>query len=175
MKTCIGALSMLLLALVVGVRAQTPPVAPLATPRPAPEQPLPYSHRQHLELGLLECGDCHVNPDAGSLMTFPDTDTCLSCHESMPAGAATLKRLVASRSSGSPIPWVRVYRLADYVYWSHGTHIGAGIACETCHGPVSERDTMAVETNVTTKQGCVTCHETRQVLTDCGGCHEPRQ
>jgi len=162
------------LGLTLGARAQTPVVARRPNPPAAPTQPLPYSHRQHLELGL-ECADCHVNPDDGPLMTFPDTETCLSCHESMPASAATLKRLIASRASETPVPWVRIYRLADYVYWSHSTHIAEGIACATCHGPVAERDTMTLETNVTTKQGCVTCHEARQALSDCGACHEPRQ
>jgi hypothetical protein len=167
------------LLLVVGValvsRAQEPVVARRTPPPEGPGQPLPYSHRQHLELGLLECADCHVNPDQGRLMTFPDTDTCLSCHETMPASAAALQRLESARASGTPIPWVRVYRLADYVYWSHATHVGAAIACETCHGPVAERDVIALETNITTKRGCVTCHEARQVLSDCGDCHEPRQ
>jgi c(7)-type cytochrome triheme protein len=170
---CTGVL-LLALSVALAVRAQAPLVARLTMPPEAPVQPLPYSHRQHLKLGL-ECGHCHVNPDAGRLMTFPATDTCLSCHESMPAGGATLKLLRASRTSGTPIPWVRVYRLADYVYWSHATHIAAGIACETCHGPVAERDAMTLETNITTKQGCVTCHEARQVFSDCGDCHEPRQ
>lgn len=167
------ACSVLVLAAVVVARAQAPAVAP-RTPAPAPEQPLPYSHRQHLELGL-DCSECHTNPDAGPLMTFPPTDTCLSCHRTMKAGAATLERLTAAAASGDPLPWVRVYRLADYVYWSHPTHIGAGIACETCHGPVADRDVIALETTITTKRGCVTCHESRQVYMDCGDCHEPRQ
>lgn len=162
------------LGVALAVRAQ-PPVVALRTPvPPGPTQPLPYSHRQHLELGL-ECAECHVNPEPGRLMTFPGTDTCLSCHATMPASAATLKALQTSLASDTPIPWVRVYRLAEYVYWSHASHIYADIACETCHGPVAGRDVMALETNITTKQGCVTCHESRQVLSDCGDCHEPRQ
>jgi len=165
----------LALSVALGVRAQAPLVAPRTPLPPRPEQPLPFSHRQHLELGGLECTDCHVNPDAGPLMTYPDTETCLWCHESMPTSAATLKALLASRTSGTPIPWVRIYRLADFVYWSHAWHLGADIACETCHGPVRERDGMTLETNVTTKPGCVTCHQARQVASGCGDCHEPRQ
>lgn len=175
--TTVRIASVLLLVLGVALvsRAQAPVVVPLTPALKGPSQPLPYSHRQHLELGLLECADCHINPEAGPLMTFPATETCLSCHETMPASADTLKRLDASHASGIPIPWVRVYRLANYVYWSHATHVGAAIACETCHGPVAERDVIALETNVTTKRGCLTCHETRQVASDCGDCHEPRQ
>lgn len=168
------ATSALILTAVVFVRGQQPMVLPRNPPPAAPVQPLPYSHRQHIELGL-ECTECHVNPDAGALMTFPATDTCTSCHATMPSGTPALKQLATLAASGKPIPWVRVYRLANYVYWSHNTHVSAGVACTTCHGPVPERDVIALETNITTKRGCVTCHETRQVYMDCGDCHEPRQ
>jgi len=50
-------------------------------PLPAPEQPLPYSHKAHLALGL-ECQLCHTNPDHDRLMTFPETATCMKCHAS---------------------------------------------------------------------------------------------
>ena len=33
---------------------------------PGPAQPLPYSHKQHVALGL-QCRFCHVNPDAGQV------------------------------------------------------------------------------------------------------------
>src|SRR5690606_6123756 len=49
------------------VRAQGLPQV-LDPPPDAPVQPLPYSHRQHLELGL-ECFECHVQPDPGFEMT----------------------------------------------------------------------------------------------------------
>jgi hypothetical protein len=158
----------------LGVRAQQPLVAPRTPPAPAPVQPLPYSHRQHIEQGL-ECLECHVNPDAGSLMTFPATETCTSCHDTMPSGTPALRQLKTYASSGKPIPWVRVYQLPDYVYWSHATHLEAEIACTLCHGAVPERDVIALETNITTKPGCVTCHNARQVLMGCGDCHEPMQ
>jgi hypothetical protein len=171
--TPIAAMAILLL-LAIAVRAQQPVVAPRVPVPAAPEQPLPYSHRQHIEQGL-ECRECHVNPDDGEMMTFPSNETCSSCHATLPGGSPALDRTKTMTASATPVPWVRVYKLADYVYWSHGTHLSAGIACTTCHGPVQERDVIAVETNITTKRGCVTCHETRQVFMDCGDCHEPRQ
>jgi hypothetical protein len=57
---------------VIAVRAQAAdpsrPAAPGAAPA-GPAQPIPYSHKRHLALGL-ECRQCHVNPDAGEMMTF---------------------------------------------------------------------------------------------------------
>lgn len=157
----------------VASAGQGTPVRPTRVP-PAPTQPLPYSHRQHIEQGL-ECRDCHTNPDAGKLMTFPATSTCMSCHRTLPAGYASLKKLNDLAASGQPIPWVRVYQLPDYVYWDHATHLAARIGCEVCHGPMAERDVTAQETNVVTMIGCQTCHEKRQVYMGCDDCHEPRQ
>ena len=143
---------------------------------PPPVQPLPYSHKQHLALPAgLECRKCHVNPEAGKLMTYPPTDTCMSCHATIAADRPSLQRLATFAASGKPIPWVRVYQLPDFVYWKHATHLKAGIACAECHGPVAERDVIGVETAITSMRGCVTCHDTRQVYSDCGDCHEPRQ
>src|SRR5579863_4489690 len=48
-------------------------------PHPAPEQPLPYSHKTHVGMGL-PCQLCHVNPEPGKEMTFPNTATCMNCH-----------------------------------------------------------------------------------------------
>ena len=164
-----------LLSVVSRAQAPTDLPAVLAKPPAAPAQPLPYSHRQHLELGLVECVDCHVQPGAGPMMTFPATDTCMSCHATQPATTAALKELAGLAASGTPIPWVRVYRMPSYVYWSHASHLEAGVTCANCHGAVAENEAMRQETNVTTMTGCLACHEARQVHTDCADCHEPRQ
>ena len=68
---------------VIAVRAQTSDATRPASASPAPAgptQPIPYSHKRHLALGL-ECRQCHVNPDAGEMMTFPATAICMSCHQ----------------------------------------------------------------------------------------------
>jgi Cytochrome c7 and related cytochrome c len=161
-------------AVVLGQSTAAPPGAAARRAPPAPVQPLPYSHRQHVEFGL-ECQECHVNPDPGTLMTYPATAVCMSCHRTIPTGYASLQKLAGLAASGAPIPWVRVYQLPDYVYWDHRTHLAAGLACETCHGPVADRDVLAQETDIVTMRGCQACHEKRQVYTDCGDCHEPRQ
>lgn len=154
--------------------AQTSGLSLAQTPPPAPAQPLPYSHKTHLALGL-QCATCHVNPEAGKLMTFPDTAVCMGCHQAIAKDRPAIQKLQQYAASKTPIPWVRVYQVPDYVYWRHGTHLAAGVACADCHGPVAERDVIALETTVTTKIGCVTCHDRRQAFTDCSDCHAPRQ
>jgi Cytochrome c7 and related cytochrome c len=166
------------LALLVslGARAQStpPPAGPPPAAATAPVQPLPYSHKTHVGLGL-QCRMCHTNPDAGKLMTFPPTAFCMGCHQSVAADRPSIQKLAEYAKSGEPIPWVRVYRVPDYVYWRHGSHLEAEVACTECHGPVAERDVITLETNVTRMLGCQTCHDKRQAYTDCVACHAPRQ
>lgn len=169
----IAVLLALLLLASAALRTQGSP-APQGSLPPAPVQPLPYSHKKHVALGL-ECRTCHVNPDPGSLMTFPPTVLCMGCHQAIAADRPPIQKLATFAASGKPIPWVRVYQLPDYVFWSHATHLQAGVTCADCHGPVAERDVTRQETNIVTMAGCLSCHDKRQVFTDCGDCHDPRQ
>jgi hypothetical protein len=169
----IAVLLTLVLLASLALRAQRAPDTQGAPP-PAPVQPLPYSHKKHVSLGL-QCRYCHVNPDVGRLMTFPPTATCMACHQAIAADRPTIQKLAAYSASNTPIPWVRVYKLPDYVFWQHGTHLLPDVTCADCHGPVAERDVIAQETNIVTMAGCLSCHNKRQVLTDCKDCHDPRQ
>src|SRR5688500_5142699 len=106
-------------ALAVSLASQEPP---------APVQPLPYSHKTHVALGL-ECKTCHVNPAPGKLMTFPPTTLCMECHKALAVDRPAIQKLAAFATSGKPIPWVRVYQTPDYVLWRHTTHLKAGVTC----------------------------------------------
>jgi hypothetical protein len=136
----------------------------------APEQPLPYSHKAHLALGL-QCAGCHTNPEPGKLMTYPATATCMSCHHAIAKNKPTIKKLAAYASSGQPVPWVRVYQVLPGVNWTHRKHLGAGIKCETCHGQVPEMATMSEATSVTTMGVCLHCHTLHSAPTVCATCH----
>jgi hypothetical protein len=165
--------ALLLLASVL-LRAQDA-AAPQAAVPPAPVPPIPYSHKTHLAHGH-HCHFSHANPEPGRKMGFPPASTCMSCHQTVAADRPSIQKLAAFAESGKPIPWVRVYQLPDYVYWSHATHVvDAGVSCVECHGPVASRDVIARETAITTMAGCTACHNKRQVFTDCGDCHAPRQ
>jgi hypothetical protein len=137
---------------------------------PAPEQPLPYSHKRHLAMGL-ECKFCHVNPDPGNQMTFPATTVCMTCHQNIGKTKPDLAKLAEYAKSGEPIPWVRVYKLLPGPRWSHRTHLEAGAKCEMCHGQVSQMDRMMEVTSVTTMYSCLSCHQANQAKTSCNTCH----
>ena len=134
------------------------------------EQPIPYSHKTHLGLGL-ECNACHKNADPGSFMGFPADSFCMSCHQAIKTESPHIQKLAAGAEVGESMPWERVYEIAKFVYFSHRVHLNAGATCETCHGPVRERDVMTKEVGHNMKS-CMACHEARQASNDCGTCHE---
>src|SRR6201998_3716562 len=119
------------------------------SPHPAPEQPLPYSHKQHLALGV-QCKECHTNPEPGKLMTLPQADKCMQCHVTIAKEKPAIQKLAEFASSKQQIPWVRVYMVLPGIEWSHRPHLAAGVKCETCHGQVSQMERMSEVTSVTT-------------------------
>jgi len=144
---------------------QQPPPAP-------PPQPVPYSHKTHLALGLM-CDSCHKNADPGEFMGFPAESFCMGCHQAIKADSPHIEKLAAAARDQKPIPWVRVYQLPKYVYFSHRVHTAAGTTCETCHGLVRERDVIAKEV-VHNMRSCMACHTASKARNDCATCHEER-
>jgi hypothetical protein len=139
-------------------------------PLPAPQQPLPYSHKAHLALGL-QCTECHTNPDHGRLMTFPDTARCMKCHASFGKSRPSIQKLAAYDKAKTTVPWVRVYTVLPGVKWSHRTHLDAGMKCEMCHGNVSQMQVMTNVKSVNTMVGCLDCHTLHSAPTTCTTCH----
>ena len=150
-----------------GIKQEVPdnPLAP--TP---PDQPIPYSHKTHLALGL-PCATCHTNPDPGVLMTFPATAKCMSCHHSVATNKPSIKKLASFSKSGQPIPWVRVYQVLPGVNWTHRKHLEAGMKCQMCHGQVQDMERMSEATSVTTMGVCLNGHKEHNAPTVCSTCH----
>jgi hypothetical protein len=136
-----------------------------------PAQPIPYSHKTHLAVGL-ECKDCHTNPEPGGLMTFPATSKCMQCHVTIAKNKPSIQKLAEFSKSQKPIPWVRVYTVLQGVAWTHRTHLRAGVKCETCHGPVAQMDAMSEVTSVITMYSCLNCHEMNHAKSACDTCHK---
>jgi Cytochrome c7 and related cytochrome c len=175
-----AAFSMLAALLFFALRATAQQAAPSAAKQmvpnnpsehPAPEQPIPYSHKKHLAVGL-ECKNCHTNPEPGKLMTFPAASKCMECHVTIAKDRPSIQKLASFAKSQQPIPWVRVYTVLPGVAWTHRSHVAAGVKCETCHGPVREMDAMAEVTSVITMYSCLSCHEMNHAKTSCDTCHK---
>lgn len=137
------------------------------------EQPIAFNHSLHVtDLGL-ECVDCHRYVLTGARATIPNVDVCGDCHIEALGESAEEQRLVEFVESGEPIPWRKVYRVPDHVYFSHRRHAAIGeIECETCHGPMAERTEPVTRPAVrVTMDGCIECHEQAGVTNDCIQCH----
>jgi hypothetical protein len=112
----------------------------------APEQPVPYSHKLHAgELGI-DCRYCHANIERSQEAMIPPTQACMGCHA-----------IVKKDSPKNPIAWVRVHRVADYVYFDHSVHLAAGVGCVSCHGRIDQME--VVRQNKPLNMGwCLECH-----------------
>jgi len=139
-------------------------------PRPAPEQPLPYSHKTHVSRGL-DCRTCHTNSEPGNQMTFPAVATCMGCHNTIAKDRPAIMRLAEYAKSGQPVPWVRVYLVTPGVTWTHRKHFEAGLECINCHGDVGQLERMSQTTAVTSMASCIGCHQSHNASTVCQTCH----
>ncbi|NBV42282.1 ammonia-forming cytochrome c nitrite reductase subunit c552 [bacterium] len=122
-----------------------------------PKQPIPYSHKLHVsELGL-DCRYCHTNVERSGHANIPSTDTCLNCHKVVKTESPYIKKLQASYDSNTPIQWVKVHKLPDYVYFNHSRHVNAGVSCYTCHGRVDQMETVH-QVQPLSMSWCLDCH-----------------
>lgn len=123
----------------------------------AKEQPVPYSHKQHVGGLGLDCRYCHTSVEESDFATIPPTETCMGCHAQVATESPALESVRASFQNDQPLEWIRVHDLADFVYFNHGIHVKKGIGCETCHGRVDQMPVIAkVET--LRMDWCLACH-----------------
>jgi hypothetical protein len=146
--------------------------APAPPPAP-PEQPIPFSHKQHVGAVKLKCKMCHASPDPGESMGIPEASVCMQCHSTIKKESPAIQKLASYASQNRNIPWVRVYHIPSFVDFSHKTHLASGATCENCHGHVEQRDALFRETNLT-MGGCMDCHRQHKAPIDCTTCHEQR-
>ncbi|CAN5504216.1 hypothetical protein BH09SUM1_BH09SUM1_01400 [soil metagenome] len=123
----------------------------------SPEQPIHYSHALHAGVLKMECLYCHSNAEKGPVAGVPTTDICMGCHGIVKTGSPEIQRLTAYHNAGKPVPWVRIHQLPDHAYFTHKPHIAAGVACQTCHGPIQEEPVVRQFTKLEMGK-CMECH-----------------
>lgn len=159
----------LLVALFGVAKWATGQTAKKTGPEPV-KQPIPFSHKFHTAIGL-ECMQCHKLSPNGEQVSMPTTADCMTCHETIKKESAAIQLLAMYARDKKAIPWVRLYAIPEFVYFSHKKHLDGKIACEACHGAVHTLDVLALEQKLTMKF-CLTCHKTRNATTACNGCHQ---
>lgn len=172
----IGAWSVTIIVLSTAPYAQEP--APIGAgdfrPPPPPVQPIAYSHTTHAAAGL-QCAVCHTTATTEDHATLPPTATCMGCHATTRPDSPDVQKLAAYAARGELVPWRRVYRVPDYVYFSHATHMGSDrkLTCASCHGDVAEMTVMQKVRDIS-MAACIECHKTNTAPTECDSCHERR-
>ena len=145
-------------------------ILPLDLREKSPEQPIAFSHKAHAGDSGIPCLFCHRYAQRSPVAGIPAVSDCRDCHQFIAPDAPEVKKLMGYWERREPIPWVRVHRLPDHVYFPHMMHLRAELACGTCHGPV---DTMErVSRTASLKMGwCLECHREHKASIDCWICH----
>jgi hypothetical protein len=122
-----------------------------------PDQPVPFSHKHHVEGLGLQCQYCHTSVEKSSYAGIPPTKTCINCHSQIWTNAQLLEPVRQSWATGESIQWIRVHDLPDYVYFNHEIHVNKGIGCSSCHGRVDEMPLMYQQSTLQ-MEWCLNCH-----------------
>lgn len=137
------------------------------------EQPIQFPHDVHAGEFQIDCKYCHASADRGPRAGIPASATCMGCHNVI-AGeerADQIDRLREFHEAEEPIPWARVYSVADHVQFPHMRHVEAGVECQDCHGDVETIDVIEEVEQDLTMGWCLNCHIEEGASRDCAVCH----
>ncbi|MBP2832527.1 c-type cytochrome [Aquimarina sp. U1-2] len=148
----------------------------------APIQPIHYSHKIHAGANKIECKYCHSSARVSKHSGIPSLNVCMNCHKAIAEVAESTATEEYSKEfydgeiqklykavgwdqntqsytgETEPVKWVRIHNLPDFAYFNHSQHVSvAGVACQTCHGPVEEMEIMYQHAPLT-MGWCINCH-----------------
>ncbi len=121
------------------------------------EQPVQFSHLHHVGGEGFDCRYCHTSVETSSFAGIPPTRTCMNCHSQLWTNAPILEPVRASFRNDTPLTWIRVNNLPDFVYFNHQIHIHQGVGCATCHGRVDQMP-MTFQAQPLLMGWCLDCH-----------------
>jgi hypothetical protein len=144
-------------------------------------QPVAFPHNVHAgaEAGQyqIECMYCHFSAERSPSAGIPPVSSCMGCHAYVagqgPDGGPSpeILKVRGFWDRGEPIPWNRIYKVADHVQFPHMRHISAGVDCTACHGQVQEMGVIQQVQQPLTMGWCLTCHLEMGASRDCTVCH----
>jgi hypothetical protein len=120
-------------------------------------QPVPFSHDHHVSGLGLDCRYCHTTVEKAAFAGMPPSATCMNCHKQIWADSEMLQPVRESFASGTPIEWIRVHDLPDFVYFDHSAHVTRGVGCVSCHGRVDQMPLMR-QAEPLQMIWCLECH-----------------
>lgn len=178
--------SLLILALLILTFVPLPiPVTAAA----GPSQPIAFSHKIHAGDFKIDCQYCHADARRSEYAGIPSVTRCMGCHRITAADRPEIKKLGEYLAKQEPIPWIRIYKVPEYVYFAHKPHIRAELTCQTCHGEVQTMEVVTAKTGQSlvtdlvnlagffpappplTMGWCVECHTAKKASVECLTCH----
>ncbi len=145
-----------------------------------PAQPVAYSHALHAGEFGMNCRYCHFGAAQSRHAGVPPAQLCMGCHEQVKKDAPEVLKVAQALRDGKPIAWTRVHRMPDFVWFSHQSHVAAGLECQKCHGEV-QTFVRVRQVETMTMGWCLDCHRTTladpanqgklQPPTECSDCH----
>lgn len=155
-----------------------------------PTQPILFSHKIHAGENQIPCQYCHSYVAISAKPGIPSVQKCMGCHTQIVGKDelyvdgevkinfnSEISKLREYWDKKTPMPWVRVHYLAEYVRFKHKPHIRRGFECQTCHGEV-EKMHVVKRVHKLEMGWCITCHEQNAKdekeltrLKDCLTCH----
>ncbi|MGH7388866.1 MAG: cytochrome c3 family protein [Candidatus Rokuibacteriota bacterium] len=143
-KVGVGALGLALLAVLIFLAASSWSRQPAAA-QPS-TQPIAFPHDVHVQQYKIDCQYCHADARRSEYAGLPSVARCMGCHRITAADRPEIKKLADYAARNEPIPWVRVFKVPEFTYFPHKPHVRAGVACQTCHGPVETMTTVGART-----------------------------
>jgi hypothetical protein len=122
-----------------------------------PTQPVPFSHEIHANQLGMDCRYCHSNVEVSSHSNVPSTQTCMNCHSQVKSASPRLAAVRDSWETGNPVPWVRIHRAPDFVYFNHSVHVNRGVSCYSCHGQINHMP-VVYHKEPQSMGWCLECH-----------------
>ncbi len=132
-----------------------------------PAQPIKFSHAVHAGQNKTDCNYCHYSAKISKDAGIPSGSICYNCHllvrNGTRSGATEIAKVIEALNEKRPVAWVRIYKLPDFVFFSHEQHVSAGgITCDACHGDVKTMDRIYQVPDLS-MGWCIECHKTRKV------------
>jgi hypothetical protein len=137
----------------------------------SPTQPIAFSHKAHAGVRQIPCTFCHKFAVDSTVAGIPTVERCAGCHLVVKTDDPEVQKVMGYWNNRQPIPWVRVNRVPDFVYFTHEMHIAANVDCSSCHGNVAAMDRIT-QPQALTMGWCLNCHRSRGASADCWTCHK---
>jgi mono/diheme cytochrome c family protein len=169
---------------------------PLVVVDGAPAQPIFFSHVIHAGSFQIPCLHCHADARRSEYAGLPSVERCMGCHKIIGAqDNPEIAKIHEYWRRREPIPWVRVFKVPEFTYFPHKPHVQAGVACQSCHGPIERMRVVGAHTGRTlsndllnliglkpdppplTMGWCIECHRAENARRgaraplDCVACH----